>query len=643
MDTTIVIGYELFAKRLLDSRVEFQLADGQRKTETGLSRRAKNRQSTIDWQHTQQVLMDKYGQAHGFTTVERPMAEMLLEDDEGVDIEDGEDVDMADSEEPLPGGEADEGQAGAPSPGAPRSGPSSKRRNIPVATALSTILQEMKRSIPKEGGVLEVDEDGDGEADGETSGGSDLDKRPTLSFQKKGRQMLRLFFSSLGIGTGGEMIEWYNQNQDKMPTACWFVYTLGSGWFPVELLKVGKWPEMGRITLDEAHIIRNTTSIYYTAAYLVPAHEALLVTGTPQYNGTQDVRAYATLFAARSGIDKYLRVGSNLDCAAVIDKCSSSRDVVDQHFVEPRPVDDDDSKFVDQLHEWADKDLRRRQWWCLLWGHRAKITPARRTTVAGVFLSSFISLRRMKTRLRVGDKDIYPGASLPECRTRTVELSFQPSDENLRTLQHLASAAVKYMYTTLDFTERSGEKTSSQTKEEKARRRKLLRNIKDALNIREGREGSIAMALHRILTLISFDMRNYRLLFDKTVYDRDPLVKLSDDEVKKLRGISRETTQPGTASSAGRRGGKGAAGAKIRLGSEDVQKLAHLDKSGGVMWQYILCAPAGYTPVDDPVHMVSQACIASPILLEGIRRIVRSNIDGNGRVLVLIDSPFAQS
>jgi hypothetical protein len=41
--------------------------------------------------------------------------------------------------------------------------------------------------------------------------------------------------------------------------------------------------------------------------------------------------------------------------------------------------------------------------------------------------------------------------------------------------------------------------------------------------------------------------------------------------------------------------------------------------------------------------MVSQACIASPILLEGIRRIIKNNTDGNGRVLVLIDSPFAQS
>jgi hypothetical protein len=247
----------------------------------------------------------------------------------------------------------------------------------------------------------------------------------------------------------------------------------------------------------------------------------------------------------------------------------------------------------------------------------------------------------MKTPLRVGDRDIYPGASLPECRVRTVEVSFQLGNKDLRTLQHLVSAAVKYMYTTLDLTEESDKPKSVQSKEQRARRRKLLREIKEALNLREGQVGSLAMALHRILTLISFDMRNHRLLFDKAVYDRDPLVKLSADEVRKLHNISGGTNQrrPAIPEPLGRAiGTKTAPAAKIRLGSEDVRRLAHLDKFGGIFWQYVLCAPPGYTPIDDPVHMVSQACISSPVLLEGIRRIVKSNTDGDGRVLVLIDS-----
>jgi len=48
----------------------------------------------------------------------------------------------------------------------------------------------------------------------------------------------------------------------------------------------------------------------------------------------------------------------------------------------------------------------------------------------------------------------------------------------------------------------------------------------------------------------------------------------------------------------------------------------------------------GIHPVDNPVHMVSQACIWSPILLEGIRRVVKNNTDDDGRVLVLLESPF---
>lgn len=162
-----------------------------------------------------------------------------------------------------------------------------------------------------------------------------------------------------------------------------------------------------------------------------------------------------------------------------------------------------------------------------------------------IFLSSFISLRRMKTPLRIGDQDIYPGASLPECRVRTVEVSFPPESDDCQTLQHLVSAAVKFMYTTFSPLNPDNKSQSSrvQSKAERARRRRLLQEIKDALNLRDDREGSMAMALHRILTLISFDMRNHRLLFDKGVYNRDPLVKLSADEVRKLHKISNKIDQ----------------------------------------------------------------------------------------------------
>ena len=58
----------------------------------------------------------------------------------------------------------------------------------------------------------------------------------------------------------------------------------------------------------------------------------------------------------------------------------------------------------------------------------------------------------------------------------------------------------------------------TQTRTTSPGRRKLLRDF------REGKEGLALLRWPciRSLTLISFDMRNYRLLLDKTVYDCDP-------------------------------------------------------------------------------------------------------------------------
>ena len=98
--------------------------------------------------------------------------------------------------------------------------------------------------------------------------------------------------------------------------------------------------------------------------------------------------------------------------------------------------------------------------------------------------------------------------------------SFRPENENLQTMQHLASAAVKFMYT-----DQNGKSRLAQTKEQRARRRKLLR---------EGKRAPLQWPCIGSLTLISFDMRNYRLLFDRTVYDCDPLPSQVMREVKKF-------------------------------------------------------------------------------------------------------------
>lgn len=67
MDMMIIIGYDLFAKRLHESMVVFELVNGKVRTESGLAKRTKAQRSTIDWHYTRKVLMHSYGQAYGFT------------------------------------------------------------------------------------------------------------------------------------------------------------------------------------------------------------------------------------------------------------------------------------------------------------------------------------------------------------------------------------------------------------------------------------------------------------------------------------------------------------------------------------------------------------------------------------------------
>ena len=59
MDTTIFMGYEPFTKRLLESEVVFEFADGKVRTDAGLAKRAKAQRSTTDWHHTRKVLLPR--------------------------------------------------------------------------------------------------------------------------------------------------------------------------------------------------------------------------------------------------------------------------------------------------------------------------------------------------------------------------------------------------------------------------------------------------------------------------------------------------------------------------------------------------------------------------------------------------------
>ncbi|KAK3940867.1 hypothetical protein QBC46DRAFT_433135 [Diplogelasinospora grovesii] len=171
------------------------------------------------------------------------------------------------------------------------------------------------------------------------------------------------------------------------------------------------------------------------------------------------------------------------------------------------------------------------------------------------------------------------------------------------------------------------------TKAQRQLRRELLKHVQDALGMAPQDNSAMSMALHRILTLLSFDMRNYSLFFDRTVYKRDPLAKLSPQQIANLHQVRVHAARPGRPARVAPAARKAVVAPRTRLGSADVRRLASFDKYGGIFWQYVLTSPPG-------------ALAASPTLLETIDRVVRSNLNaprGNGRVLVLIDSPYEQS
>lgn len=84
-------------------------------------------------------------------------------------------------------------------------------------------------------------------------------------------------------------------------------------------------------------------------------------------------------------------------------------------------------KLLRDIHAWANQELDRRQWWCLLQGYRSMATrtdESKATRAAAAFLDSMVSSRKMSTPLKLPDGTIsWPFADLPPSTVRTVEVS----------------------------------------------------------------------------------------------------------------------------------------------------------------------------------------------------------------------------
>lgn len=114
------------------------------------------------------------------------------------------------------------------------------------------------------------------------------------------------------------------------------------------------------------------------------------------------------------------------------------------------------------------------------------------------------------------------------------------------------------------------------------------------------------MAYYRVMSLISFDLRNHPLSFDPEVHRQDPLAWLSKKEVQLLHKLSQNSDEELLP--------EAAAEAKARFGTANVKRLSSIDVCGGLFWKCTLLAADEFCyAVDSVAHMIPGAW-ASPRL-----------------------------
>lgn len=153
----------------------------------------------------------------------------------------------------------------------------------------------------------------------------------------------------------------------------------------------------------------------------------------------------------------------------------------------------------------------------------------------------------------------------------------------------------------------------------------------------------LSMAVHRIMSIITTDLHNHDLLFDKQAQRKDPLRTLTDEEVEALRALASDLN-PASPAKPSKAVTVVESKSSPRLGSRDVHRLARLDP-GGMFWRYACLAPYGYFPPRDVVVMMIWSLSTSPLLFWGIDKIMCQLQDQKKfgkRTLTLIDSPYAQ-
>lgn len=624
MNTTIIISYGIMANRFIGKTTNFTLVNGKSIDADFLPRRVKSTPSKAPWAkyqsmeaaHLQKKMMAPFGTAKGTSTPATSPGPR------------NEDAFPTQLSTPKTPGSVDEDSAESTTAPPSAKGPTTHARS--VGAAIKYILTKMRSDDGQSAsqGVLDLEDDDPPEAAPEN------DSRTALLENIQGPKLLKLFFRAKHIDTPQGMLDFAREFPDELPVSGKEHWRLTGKFFPIAMQKAGKTIIFMQITVDEGHHARNVDSTYHLTINLLPKHRLLISTGTALYNSIQDVRGYSRLFADHCRIDKYFSCSS--DELDIMDHITWSEDVVKMRFV--RVIGPTDDGFVQKLHEWANQDLDRRQWWCLLQGYRAKLSTAdtfQAERAANAFLETMVTTRKMKTPLHLPDGSTwFPSASLPPCETRTVEVS------------HTASNAAKLALATDVLSDRLFDDEDAaphrpaqhRGEEEPVTELTTKEKVEMILNMGDAeQEKQMGMAYHRVMTLLGFDLRNHKLFFDPEVHRRDPLARLSSKEVQLLKKLSSSTDDDILPESA--------AESNSRFGATDVRRLASMDIYGGLFWKYSLLAGPDMVPYDNVIHMLVWALAESPVMFETINRVVTSlekKEKYGGRSLILIDSPFAQ-
>lgn len=308
-------------------------------------------------------------------------------------------------------------------------------------------------------------------------------------------------------------------------------------------------------------------------------------------------------------------------------------------------------KFIADLHLWANQNLQRRQWWCLLEDFRRLVNSADAKVsdpAANVFLDSFVSVRRINTPLKLPDGTIkFPSSDLLPCIVRTIEASHHPTKtKNQLDIERNTDMLMNHMYHPVNKEERA--KLEAIYMESAGEEPDGMRStVEEILDIKFETAGKpLGMAYLRLMSLQNLLITTMRLFSDPQCQRKDFLTRLSPEARKLLQKLAASGDDKAAAAEnlQEKEDKHGATQHNPRLGEREVHRLSQLDPCG-MYWYYNTLSDFGYTACDNVTHMLIFVLSSSPVMFHAIDRIMiqlKNQGKYGKRSLALVDSPFAQ-